>query len=133
MGFELSGLDDVQARVQRMFDRARQPRAFLEAEAPRLHAVIDRAWAEERSPSGEAWPPFKNGADGGSLRTAHEVVIDDRGLTVVVPHEAASFQFARRNPLPFERAGDGYVRAGEYWAGHDERLRRFLSGEEESP
>lgn len=135
MGLTVTGLAEHQAQMVRVRDRARNPRPFLEEEAPKLQAVIDGAWSDGVDPAtGQAWPGYKTeGADGGSLRTAHEVGVDDVGMTVTVGHDAASYQFARRNPLPFTRTGAGYERAGEFWAGHDERLEHFLAGEEDEP
>lgn len=136
MGVTVEGLDEVSRQIERALTRVRNLRPALVPAAAEIRSMIDAAWEQRRSPSGVPWAP--SSSDGGSLRTAHEVVVGNDSIAIVVDHEAASFQFfgtshvPARNPLPVERDGSipASGRAAEFWREHATRLETYLAGEE---
>lgn len=152
MGVEVQNLAAAADALDNMSERAANLRPFLREEARRMSALIDDAWASERSPAGHPWPVRvqrtsrsrvapRRAERGSTLRTAHRVAAGRYKLTLTVPVIYASFQFfgtsdgdvPSRNPLPFERRGRELrpVRSGSGGRFFDElreRLADYLSG-----
>ena len=121
-------------------DRARDPSPFLEELRAELEAMIERAWAQQRSPGGDAWPPTKRESESdGTLRAACDVRLEGNALVIAVGEEHASFVFfgtrhqPARNPLPVEPRGGQleWMQRGEAGAWLERlpaRIEAYLTG-----
>lgn len=140
MGFELRGLREAIEEHQLLAQRARDPSPLLEELRAELVEMIDRAWAQRRSPGGEAWPPTKRESESdGTLRAACDVRIEGSSIVISVGAEHASFAFfgtrhqPARNPLPVEPRGGALEwmtrgEAGAWLEALPARIEAYLTG-----
>ncbi len=140
----ISGAAEMRARLQKTADRARRLEAFLQRETASLRALCAQAFAERRSPMGDAWPPTRDPSSAASILATVAIVARPGGaLTIQVTHPAAGyFVHGRqgqpgRNFLPLEVPSMQPAErgaAGEWWSGHRARAKAFIeSAEELSP
>lgn len=134
MPLHLHGLEDAIAEHQRLSERARDLTPFLAELATELEAMIRDAWASERSPGGDAWPPRKQESEAtGALERAATVHVDGNSIVIDVALPHASYQFRTRNPLPVELRGGRWEwmergPAGAWLERMPERLAAYLTG-----
>lgn len=133
MPLEVTGAREALARHQRAATRARDLSPLLAEFRGELEAMVARAWAQERSPGGEAWAPRERASEStGRLRMATQVIATRDTLEITVGSQHASFQFfgtrtiPARNPLPVEPgpAGLVWVQRGEAGAWIDAMVAR---------
>ena len=135
MGLTVTGVRDVTKMLRELQKRQRTLRPFLTAEAEKLSAVVDAAWAARRSPDGTQWPAYKDGErDGGRLRGAHTTKGRQKRLELRATFIAAFHYFGTeflpaRNPLPFDRIVGGFVPHASWAEAHGERLKAYVLGE----
>lgn len=142
MPFELTGLREAIEEHTMLRDRARDLSPLLEELRDELAEMIERAWAQQRSPGGDAWPPKKRESESeGKTRRACDVRIEGTSIVLSVGEEHASYALfgtrhqPARNPLPVEPRGGALEwmqrgEAGEWLERLPARIEAYLTASE---
>lgn len=152
MSIQAEGLEELRRALGATADRARDPREALEAEARALAALVDGAFAGNRSPDGRGWAPRKVVAVGrgrrarprsdarsgrdllertGRLRDSIDARVEGDAIVVEASAPYAAYVHAARPFLPYEADGSPMTRgpAGEFFEAMPGRIAAWIVGE----